>query len=494
MALVPCSPRMVPRSLSSIYEIIAWQTEQSAWTADLAERQRVLSLLFRFLSPAIRIEPGLLRHVRTLLSNAEDASLESEFWTDPRLSSNHPIAATMRKDQSVRLRMEFANLPNTGEQLRVLNAIRRWHSALKDSPEIWLEEFLSLPPHLKKLIPESDEKDARACFVQLLRDLTETNSQLQEEASTYLTRATSAMRLSEFAYRDSEVGELLDDTRLLLHPEARPKDWSDIRRIPTDRLRLFGIDISNDDSVCIRETQNILPSKSPGATFIRSQVEYLKLSDRPTDGSTGFWKTARPDFVSDFGTDQYGAWCEVRIPALSGRTESEFVPHRFRWIPAGTFLMGSPDDEPERSSDEGPQHKVTLSRGFWMAETACPQGVWKAVTGKTPSHFEGEDRPVEKVSWNDVQEFLQRVNAAVPGLGLRLPTEAQWEFACRAGTTTPFHTGFTITAEQADFDGNYPYARGAKGLYRSEPVAVRTFPPNAWGLYEMHGNVWEWCA
>jgi len=168
------------------------------------------------------------------------------------------------------------------------------------------------------------------------------------------------------------------------------------------------------------------------------------------------------------------------------------VRQAFRWLPPGRFLMGSPEDEHNRLDNEL-QHEVILTRGFWLAETACTQALWQSVTGKNPSHFKGERRPVEQVSWNDVQDFIARLNGAVPGLEVRLPTEAEWEYACRAGTTTPFSFGEDITPEQVNYDGDYPYRSGKKGRSRGETVEVASLPANPWGLYEMHGNVWEWC-
>ncbi len=168
------------------------------------------------------------------------------------------------------------------------------------------------------------------------------------------------------------------------------------------------------------------------------------------------------------------------------------VTQRMRWIWPGQFWMGSPKDEHDRFDDEL-QHEVILTRGFWLAETACTQALWRAVMGQNPSHFQGERRPVEQVSWNDVQEFIVRLNGAVPGLAARLPTEAEWEYACRAGTTTPFSFGEDITSEQVNYDGDYPYRSDKKELSRGETVEVGSLPANPWGLYEMHGNVWEWC-
>ena len=169
---------------------------------------------------------------------------------------------------------------------------------------------------------------------------------------------------------------------------------------------------------------------------------------------------------------------------------------RFRWLPPGEFWMGSPDDEPERFGREGPRHRVRLSQGFWLADSACTQALWQGVMGNNPSHFKGDDqRPVEMVSFDDVTQFLARLQALLPpGCEAVLPSEAQWEYACRAGTDTPFNLPAPISRINVNFDASVASKLAVPGEESKITVPVKSLPPNAWGLYEMHGNVWEWCA
>ena len=199
-----------------------------------------------------------------------------------------------------------------------------------------------------------------------------------------------------------------------------------------------------------------------------------------------------PPFADAWGDDEYGLWSEFHLPLAGAKSP---VIQRLRWIEPGTFLMGSPEDEPERFADEGPQHLVTLTRGFWLADTACTQALWLAVLDDNPSRFTRDAKqPVEHVDWRRVQDFLRALEILLPGITAHLPTEAEWEYACRAGTATPFSFGATITPELVNYDGNHPYAGGQRALYREATVPVKSLPANPWGLYEMHGNVWEWCA
>jgi formylglycine-generating enzyme required for sulfatase activity len=160
-------------------------------------------------------------------------------------------------------------------------------------------------------------------------------------------------------------------------------------------------------------------------------------------------------------------------------------------IPAGEFLMGSPENEQFRDKTESPQHRVTVP-AFYIGQHVITQAQWRAVMGNNPAKFQGETHPVQMISWNDAQAFCQKLSQQT-GRTYRLPSTAEWEYACRAGTTTPFHFGPTITTYLANYQGNYAYGAGPKGQQRQTPLPVGSFPANGFGLREMHGNVWEWC-
>jgi formylglycine-generating enzyme required for sulfatase activity len=182
---------------------------------------------------------------------------------------------------------------------------------------------------------------------------------------------------------------------------------------------------------------------------------------------------ARPTWAIDAGNDTFGEWAEF---------EYDGVRQRLRWIPPGRFTMGSPEEESGRYDNEGPQHEVTIGAGFWLFATPVTQALYEAVTGENPSRYKGAERPVDKVSWHHAQTFLKRLNERVPGLDLTLPSEAQWEYACRAGTTTPRY---------AEPLGHIAWFSDNSG-HETHPVGQKK--PNAFGLYDMLGNVLEWCA
>ena len=185
-------------------------------------------------------------------------------------------------------------------------------------------------------------------------------------------------------------------------------------------------------------------------------------------------------WASDWGEDRRGLWVAFTY---------HDVRHAFRWIEPGTFMMGSPADEEGRMERET-LHPVTLSKGFWLGETTVTQALWQTVMSNNPSRFKGDNCPVEQVSWHDTQTFIAKLNQVHPDLKVCLPTEAEWEYACRAGTQTPFSFGGKddLNLEKVNYSGKWD-----DWNFEGTTKEVRTYPCNGWGLYEMHGNVWEWC-
>ena len=222
-----------------------------------------------------------------------------------------------------------------------------------------------------------------------------------------------------------------------------------------------------------------------------------------------------PEWATGWGEDRHGVWVDFSVGEVS---------QRMRWIGPGHFQMGSPESEPGRFGadeyegkyNEGPQHEVRIGAGYWLFDTPVTQAAWTAVMGDNPSRFKDPKRPVEQVSWDDAIQFLERINVLIPGLDLVLPTEAQWEYACRAGTETATYAGpIEIRGENNapvldgiawyggnsgvgfELDDGYDSSGWKEKQYEhtkagTHPVGLKT--PNPWGLYDMLGNVWEWCS
>lgn len=214
-----------------------------------------------------------------------------------------------------------------------------------------------------------------------------------------------------------------------------------------------------------------------------------------------------PAWASSWGQDRRGVFAGFVVDG---------VEQRMRWIPPGTFTMGSPPDEPGRWRGEGPAHEVEITRGFWLGDTPVTQGLWEAVMGSNPSRFKDPRRPVEMVTWEDCQAFCVALERLSPGLGVRLPSEAEWEYACRAGTKTATYAGaIEILGDNnapvldaiAWYGGNSGVGYDLEAAHdssgwpkkqhehrRAGTRKVGQKLANPWGLHDMLGNVFEWCS
>ncbi len=197
----------------------------------------------------------------------------------------------------------------------------------------------------------------------------------------------------------------------------------------------------------------------------------------------------------EWGADEYGLWQTFSVKG---------IPLKMRYIPPGQFLMGSSKGVLDRYHDEL-QHTVVITGGFWLAETTVTQELWQVVMKYNPSSFNPKtnalvkeisehELPVENVNWHECFLFLEKLNNLIPNITFTFPTEAQWEYSCRAGTQSLFNNGDTINRLQANFDDHLLLSSSMDGNGSDRTFPVKSFSPNAWGLYQMHGNLWEWCT
>ncbi|MCO6459716.1 MAG: formylglycine-generating enzyme family protein [Pirellulaceae bacterium] len=520
IALLPGGVGDVPGTLSRCWRLVRWDTLAAvrAGRANLAVRDALVGRLLRWASMAVRMEFGLLRALRLLLPDgAADAALESLVWLHPAVRQRCWEGFDLDPAAADRLLSELDQEPDQRLLRQVRALIEAWHRHLP--AEVRDEEALRLGHRWRHLLPDSASFE-RA--VASLRTYVETLPGDWAESQRYAVERAWAERIGERVlqgnWRASPVGE---DVRRLwqratrdraVEPPAglRPADLGS-GRLPLRQLAILfhagGLEFHES-------TVSPLASSTAGAAerVAASPLGTLRLRDPrirwEESRDDSFWKHwLPPDWVDAVGEDQYGPWVQLRVADAT---------QRLRWIPPGTFLMGSPDDEPGRWDDEGPQHQVTLTRGFWLFDTPCTQALWQAVIGTNPSRFRSPTRPVEKVSWEDCQQFLSKLRTLVPGLNVDLPTEAQWEYACRAGTTEATYAGpIEILGENnapildaiawysgnsgVDFDldqgadsSSWPEKQHEFDWAGTRAVALKR--PNRWGLFDMLGNVHEWCS
>ncbi len=531
IALMPCPPRLWTRELNSLFYPVCWDGNRHfpsrfngaapvvSDTGDTVRKNdQAVKRLLALLSPAIRIEPRLLRAVRTMLpANEYDVGCEAEVWNHDDVGRS-PCFCYLSGQQAVQsYRDAFRSECSRDKQLgqRVAAQINAHHAHLH--PGVRVEEGYILADLANQPLDRSEPFMRRMVNTlhhggsELMRDwLAWLGDRQHREIWNHQPLAAAWVKVHEKELNriqqppgldltsvawvlaanshPRQINILQHGTRLLVDflppgPQAEQQDWND-RGSPLTTLTV---------------TTPVLQWQPAGS---HNGLHSLSLEDAGQDGLLLAQKQGiniitdheqitvdlitRPAWASAMGRDQYGLWAEFAVQGKKGT-----VVQRMRWIPPGRFLMGSPVDEPERFNDEQ-QHEVMIRQGFWLADTTCTQELWQAVMHDNPSRFKGEQRPVENVSWDDCRDFIKRLNRSRPGLELRLPSEAEWEYGCRAGTTTPFWFGENIDPGLVNYAGTSPYNDGRKGEYRWETVKVKELPCNGWGLFQMHGNVDEW--
>ena len=538
VALVPGCGHKCWQAAGKSWRVIPLEDSKSA--LPLSEAVEEVLTLCAF---ATRLQPGFLRAIRTLLG--ADAVVESLVWQHPMLTSPNLFGAPV----DVEMAQERQRLwPEAGSQITA-----RWNHALAlqshwrngYSEELWAAEITAMPNWVQKAATTTAELTRAKHIIRQFEAFSTypaSSPGLASWVRWYLPISRSDPEL------DAAITRLYQ--RFSQDPQSPPRGYQpQFVDDPVPRKISFLAVVQVADRLAflpfneIDETHGSRRAHDSQLAVIRSRNGHIKIS--PPDSLPGSAQLAdcsdfsqkvsvhwpayeqfilhsdtekihlepfiKPAWANAIGRDQYGLWASFKLVSQ----QKGVVEQKLRWITPGRFLMGSREEEPGRWDDEGPQHEVVLTRGYWLFDTPVTQALYEAVTGENPSEFKSAQRPVEQVSWNDAMKFIQKINNLVPDLRLSLPTEAQWEYACRAGTTDATYAGpMEISGENnapvlddiAWYDGNsgvdfdlekgYDNSDWKEKQYEHQQAGtreVRGKQANPWGLYDMLGDVWEWC-
>jgi formylglycine-generating enzyme required for sulfatase activity len=556
VALAPVAADDIGAELAATVRLLRWSPDSrllaergrpsreqaDAYAHVAGGNDAALDELLGCLAAVLRMDPPLLRALRQHGSAPGDASLEGRLWAHPDVRATN-YASLRRGRREAMLAAPNAAAPWAA--LHELAALHHAHWALDMRVVDAARQLAALPVPPPKLL-----EDARADVYRLaesVRTVQDGHAELSAIAEYVLAdvhdKAKSMLRPALDALAQA-IGRptgprcrwcLLqrgEDLYVAPAGDARPPGpgvvlCGDIGQAsPGELIRIAQPQRLPSYLTLPAECMLRLPVLLPGSVVTLGGVETELTRQRRTRGVWGWWHgdeglIERLDlpwskdlsFPNEGLTrgfallpsqnggevrvgvdrDEYGLFLEL-VPLMErGVVFPPMPPLRFRYLEPATFLQGS--REGSGDDDEHPQHPVTLTQGLWLAESPCTQALWQAVMGKNPSYFQtGEDaprRPVENVTWHDVMAFLTELHSLLPpGCEAVLPTESQWEYACRAGTQTEYWWGDDPDLGKANIDTEG--SKSWEGKDGTTPVGC--YPPNPWGLYDMHGNVWEWCA
>ncbi|MBR0224465.1 MAG: SUMF1/EgtB/PvdO family nonheme iron enzyme [Thermoguttaceae bacterium] len=397
---------------------------------------------------------GLLVDVSSALENQDYDAAQSKLDAAQKLRPNHPDVSNLQNViKKRRAAAEVAQLVQEGRE-----ALKKGDLALARSKADSASRTDAENKDVKALLADVERAENQALIASLLKE------------------AQSALAAGDYQRAQDRANAVL------------PKDFA------------------TSDSK--KEAESILAtaSKKSNAKRLASEGEALRKSGKLSEAASKAQEALKEDpncqeakeLQTRLAADRKASenvWANSSSRKAGTRQTLKIgdAEYGFCWIPAGEFDMGSPTTEKDRGNDET-LHHVKLTKGFWMLETETPQSLYEEVMGSNPSYFKGKNLPVEEVSWEDAQKFCAELAKRLPkGLKASLPTEAQWEYSCRSGSKTAYSFGDELNGDKANCDGNYPYGTTSKGTSLSKTSAVKSYAPNAWGLYDMHGNVREWC-
>lgn len=514
-ALVPSPEARWDPAIARAWSAVGWERGRQGGMAVARREPRFweerAERLLALASPAALVQPGLLRALRRLLPSWEaDAATEADVWSHVDVRVADATGLVLHAEAAERRRKEFAFGVDAGLKDRIAEQIRDWHGGLprellRAETLVWhalspdtvspgdLEDALGFARRLAESARGGEGESALAAGVQrygrvLLAGMPA--SIYDAVPSLKVVWAAAFQGVSGVA-----VPQGLDARALFaeLGRKGEPRWWA-VRQVGS-RLVFSpseggawpsqesgpGSPVAWLLAACPelsvkrgRDGSALQIVLERGLSIPLAPGESVVLRADCSDVTVSPWR--REPWAVAAGRDRYGLWADAEVKG---------VQLRFRWIPPGRFRMGSPESEEGRYDDEGPQHSVTWTEGRWLADAPVTQALWEAVMGKNPSRFPGADRPVVQVSWNKCKVFLGRLEKLTPALAARMPTEAEWEHACRAGTETATWLGDDASLRHAIAW----YEANAGG----EAHPVRAKAPNPLGLYDMLGNVHEWC-
>ena len=522
VALTPAPLSYYPADFRKLWTLIEWDmanTEKLNKKMRRVQEDRLLGVL----SHHVKIAPGLLRSVRRLFPEMS-AVTEIDAWRSTHIASPHPVAATLSNRSKFQLRVHFRRL-SVNQRREVLKVIKSWCGG--DYNSVYFEAILSLGELASDIVDPSDIEGA----VQFLKDIdaiakyNPPSERLLNTGRSKVGRYFQEMRgrIGDTPMEISGAREAFDS---LVNMFPRYEGGDDLpigadpaihsRSGPLRQLALRqqgGRVYAATQKYYDQEVEEVPSDSKPESekhgsllAFIDTTCEDLLIWKAP------FWKKGHaPSWATRWGHDTYGPWAELTVNNSTGQQ----IVQSLRWISPGSFTMGSPKDEEGRFDNEGPQHKVTLTKGYWLFDTPVTQALWEAVMGNNPSYFKSPERPVESVSYDDAQDFLNKINNRFEDLDLSLPTEAQWEYACRAGSELATYAGAMeikgehnapVLDEIAWYGGNsgvdfdleegWDSSDWSEKQYNHKKAGTRGVglkQANSWGLYDMLGNVLEWC-